>query len=244
MYWQKKRTRNAEIFFQLCSSMTQRRLALKLRINRKTVIRKFLFLARLARTIRIARLRALAELGVRFTDLQFDEMRSSIWTKCKPVSIPMLLTQEREILSIRVGDIPANGPLAKTSREKYGPRKDERDAKAHELFSEVSAVIDPEATFWTDMDKKYPGWIQAHFPKAIHQTVKSRKACVAGQGEMKKGSFDPLFAFNHTAAMCRANISRLVRRTWATSKKKERLELHLELYALFHNHFLLMNKAR
>jgi hypothetical protein len=46
-------------------------------------------------------------------------------------------------------------------------------------------------------------------PGAVHTTVKGRHGCVVGQGELKKIVFDPLFSFNHTAAMARANINRL-----------------------------------
>jgi hypothetical protein len=56
-----------------------------------------------------------------------------------------------------------------------------------------------------------------------------------GQGELKSGGFDPLFSFNHTAAMLRANINRLVRKTWCTTKRIDRLEAHIALYVQFHN---------
>jgi hypothetical protein len=39
--------------------------------------------------------------------------------------------------------------------------------------------------------------------------------------------------------MLRANINRLFRRTWCTTKKKERLEQHLTVYMDFHNRVLL-----
>ena len=62
---------------------------------------------------------------------------------------------------------------------------------------------------------------------------------MTGQGELKKLRFDPLFALNHTCAMLRANINRLFRRTWCTTKKKECLEDHLAVYMDFHNRVLL-----
>ena len=60
-----------------------------------------------------------------------------------------------------------------------------------------------------------------------------------GQGELKKIGFDPLFDLNHTAAMIRANINRLFRRTWCTTKRADRLEAHLELYVQYHNRELI-----
>jgi hypothetical protein len=58
---------------------------------------------------------------------------------------------------------------------------------------------------------------------------------VTGQGELKKTTHDPLFAINHTLAMLRANINRLIRRTWCTTKKPERLIDHLWIYIRYHN---------
>jgi len=58
---------------------------------------------------------------------------------------------------------------------------------------------------------------------------------VAGQGELKKIGFDPLFSLNHTAAMIRDGVSRLVRKTWGNSKRMDRLEDHLFVYAHYHN---------
>ncbi|MEQ1722809.1 MAG: hypothetical protein ABL930_06505, partial [Pseudobdellovibrio sp.] len=55
------------------------------------------------------------------------------------------------------------------------------------------------------------------------------------QGELKKIGFDPLFSLNHTCAMMRAKVSRLIRRTWNTTKKPERLSEHLALAVLHHN---------
>jgi len=40
--------------------------------------------------------------------------------------------------------------------------------------------------------------------EATHRTVKGRRGSIAGQGELKKIGFDPLFSLNHTCAMLRA----------------------------------------
>ena len=77
------------------------------------------------------------------------------------------------------------------------------------------------------------------FPEATHWTTRGRRGCVVGQGELKAGGFDPLFSLNHSFAMLRANINRLFRRTWNTTKKPERLALHIALYVLYHNWVLI-----
>ena len=66
-------------------------------------------------------------------------------------------------------------------------------------------------------------------------TNDTRKILGDEKGELKDHSFDPLFAINHTFAMLRANIARLVRRSWVTTKKASRLEQFLQIYMAFHN---------
>jgi hypothetical protein len=39
--------------------------------------------------------------------------------------------------------------------------------------------------------------------------------------------------------MIRANVNRMFRRTWCTTKRRDRLEAHLVLYADYHNEQLI-----
>jgi hypothetical protein len=189
---------------------------------------------------RLHELKQMTESGEPLDAIQFDEMESSERSKCLPLSIPLAVDPKtRRILSFRVGKMPAKGPLARISRKKYGPREDQRPAIAHSLFTEVKPIISPRALITTDQNPRYPVWLKPHFPQATHRTVKGQRGCVVGQGELKKTVFDPLFALNHTCAMLRANINRLVRRTWCTTKRADRLDAHIELYVHFHNHRLI-----
>lgn len=212
--------------------MSQRAIARVLGTTRKTVVRKFLFLGQQAKH---SNERYLMRLGP-VSDIQFDEMESSEHSKCKPLSIPLVVrAQDRKVLGFRVCEMPAKGPLAAISRNKYGPRKDERPQAARELFASLTPLLVKEPSILTDKNPKYPGWIRAHWPKASHATTRGRRGCVVGQGELKAGGFDPLFSLNHTAAMFRANVNRLFRRTWCTTKRRDRLALHMELYVQHHN---------
>ena len=64
---------------------------------------------------------------------------------------------------------------------------------------------------------------------------KGEKSRSYGQGELKKTKNDPLFSINHTFAMLRANINRLIRRSWCSTKKIQGLTDHLAIYAWVHN---------
>lgn len=223
----------------LCSGVSQRRIARLLRINRKTVERKFLFLAQQAKEKHEQFLMdQVIQKGV-VSDLQFDEMESFERSKCLPLSIPLAVeTRTRKILSLRVGSMPAKGHLAAISLKKYGRREDQRPQLAKSLWESLKPFLHESPRVLSDQNPHYPSWISSHCPEADHRTVKGRRGCVVGQGELKKIGFDPLFDLNHTAAMIRANINRLFRKTWCTTKRADRLELHLWLYAGYHNSVL------
>ncbi len=238
-YWQKKRRLNKPIFELLVSGVSQRRIARLLKINRNTVVRKLLFLADQAKLSQQEFLESLRDSKNKVTSVQFDEMETFERSKCLPLSIPLIVEAEsRKILSFRVAQMPAKGPLAEISRKKYGKREDHRAAAVDSLLSELSGVIQPKAQMLSDQNPKYPNWVKRHFPSISHEAVKGRRGCVVGQGELKKIGNDPLFDLNHTCAMLRANVNRLFRRTWCTTKRPDRLEAHLAIYVAYHNQVL------
>ena len=87
----------------------------------------------------------------------------------------------------------------------------------------------------SDQNPHYPKDLKKAFPHATHETHKGQRGSIVGQGELKKIRFDPLFSLNHTCAMTRANMNRLFRRTWCTTKIPERLVDHFAIYAVYHN---------
>jgi hypothetical protein len=102
------------------------------------------------------------------------------------------------------------------------------------VLQRIKPMLAPRAVIRTDSARHYPAPIKRVLPDVEHQQVLSRRARSIGQGELKKG-FDAIFSLNHTAAMIRDCTSRTVRRTWATSKRMDRLETHLLVYARHHN---------
>ena len=170
----------------------------------------------------------------------WDEMETFEHSKCLPLSIPLVVEPKtRRILGFRVASMPAKGLLAEISRKRYGLRKDERPGMVQSLWEGLAPQLPPDVEIVSDQNPKYPGWVRAVIPQAKLRAFKGRRGCIVGQGELKRGGFDPLFDLNHTCAMLRANISRLVRRTWCTTKRKDRLEAHIEIYAQYHNSVLI-----
>mgnify|MGYP001587955095 FL=1 len=234
-FGQKKRRANEPIYKLLVSGTSQRRIARLLNLHQTTVARKFKFLAEQARLRHREFLSTLSSLE----DLQFDEMESSEHTKCKPLSIPLVVTHPgRKILAFSVCSMPANGLLAKISVKKYGRRPDHRIETMRKVLESVKPYVGPGLQLHSDEKTVYPKLVREIFPGAEHCTYKGKRGCVVGQGELKKIQFDPLFSLNHTAAMFRANINRLFRKTWCTTKKAERLLDHIAIYADYHNRIL------
>lgn len=240
-FGQKKRHINGTVLAFLASANSQRRLAINLKVNRKTIIRKFLFLGQVADEF----LKSDLENHAKANCIEFDDLETFEHSKLKPLSVcGVFETKTRRILGFNVAVMPASGVNAKKSRAKYGRRKDQRGPARHQLFSQLKAFIEPDAVIKSDQNPHYASIVKTHFPDAKYEQFKGTRGCVVGQGELKALRFDPLFTLNHTFAMLRANINRLVRRTWNTTKKKERLYIHIAIYALFHNWKLIPKERR
>ncbi len=234
-YRQKKRNLNIPIYHKLCGGFSKRRTALVLRTNRKTIIRKFRFLAALSFDFLDQQIKE-----QNITEVQFDDMETFEHTKCKPISITIAVDKKtRRILGVECSQMPAKGLLSKKARLKYGYRKDERSEARTRLFKKLKTLIRKDCIFHSDKNPHYSADIKKHFKYHEHKTFKGKRGCVVGQGELKRGGFDPIFSLNHTCAMIRDNLKRMSRRTWCTTKKIQDLNNHLALYTIYHNEFLI-----
>ena len=238
--WFKSRTRrlNQSVYVALSSTNSMRRTARTLRTSRGTIARKLMVLGRLCeeRVDHDNRRRPAVD------HCQFDDLETHEHTKLKPLSVTLAVTRERLVLAIEVSQMPANGLLAKKSVQKYGKRSDKRGEGRQNLFKKLLPIVSATATFRSDENPHYPPDLKAFFPHAQHFTTKGRRARSHGQGELKVGGSDPIFALNHTCAMLRANINRLVRKTWCTTKRADRLRLHLYVQADYHNQWICMKR--
>lgn len=238
---QKKRHLNKLIEQLLTAEMSQREVARVLKINRKTVVRKFRFAHKTAKE----ELRSSNRKLPLCTEVEFDDLETFEHTKCKPLSVTLMVEyQTRRILGFEVAQMPAKGKIAAYSRKKYGYRPDHRPQARRKLFAEMADLLHPHAVIRSDSNPTYPADVKKYFPMAAHETVLGGRAAVVGQGELKKLKWDPIFSLNHTCAMLRANINRLIRKTWCTTKKPGELAGHIALYALEHNRRLAATQKR
>lgn len=176
----------------------------------------------------------------RIHNIQIDDLITKENSKLKPLSVSIAVDESRRrILAAEVSQIPAFGHLASLARKKYGERKDEHFEGLTRMFQKISPIVSPEVIVKSDEHQRYPGFVSTYLPLARHLTFQSERGCIVGQGELKKVTYDPLFAVNHLCAMLRGNINRLIRKTWCTTKDPKRLSDHLEIFTFFYNeHYL------
>lgn len=213
-----------------------RRAAYLLKLSRRTVERKLLFLGLKAEF----QLRAYNYKTKAAVKVEFDDLETIEHTKYKPLSVTLAVeATTRRILGIEVSRMPAKGLLARKAREMYGHRPDERREGRRRFFKKLRYIVGEDAHFRSDSNPYYPTDLKEFFPNSSHEQVLGVRGAVTGQGELKKTAFDPIFSLNHTCAMLRDNVKRLSRRSWCTTKKPENLRAHLMIYAAFHNEVLL-----
>ena len=231
-YRYRRRKINQGMFRALAKGNSQRTCALLFDVNRKTIARRVLRYGRICES----NMEVYRNSRDKACEVYFDELETFEHTKLKPLTVPVAVEKAtRKVLALSIGTIAAKGHLAALSRKKYGKRSCERSKVLDELMQKLTQVCPLNTVFTTDKSQHYPPKIKQFFPQATHKTTKGRRGCVVGQGELKRGGFDPLFSLNHTLAMFRDNLKTLSRRTWCTTKKAGHLRHLLMIYGWFHN---------
>jgi len=203
------------------------------------VERKLIYLAKKAQ---LSQEKFLQSLKGEVTHLQFDDLITIEHTKLKPLTVSIAVdVNTRSILGTQVGVIGAFGHLAELSRRKYGRRINEHKKTLRRLFEQIAPTVAQRALIRSDEHQFYSEMIEKYLPGRKYEQYLSVRSSVAGQGELKKTWRDPLFGINHTCAMLRANVNRLIRKTWCTTKTPMMLERHLMIYVDYHNSIYLKN---
>lgn len=214
------------------SGVSQRRMAIVLGVNLKTIVRKFLFLSKLARR---EHERRIASGELKTSHAQFDEMETFEHTRMKPISVALAVRAKTgEILEVQCAQMAFKGPLAAQAREKYGPREDQSGAAIKKTLTTLSLCSALVFALTTDADPRYLNQVRRELPTATHHSIKRRFV-----KRDRRNAEDHLFTLNYTAAKIRNDLSRMGRKTWVTTKKVERLQAHLDLYIAFNNKYAL-----
>ena len=232
-YHQNKRRLNYKILIGASSLNSIRRMAKTYHTTRKTIARKLEFLGICCKKKHQTEIKTPS---YQSDHIQFDEIHTIEHTKCKPYVVSVAVcVHSRKILGIAGATAPASGHLAKIAYKKYGYRPDTRRQALMKLFERIKPSVHSKTCFSSDKHPYYKQIVRHYYPNAPYRQMKGATACVAGQGELKKAGKDPLFCINHTFAMLRANINRLIRKTWCTTKDPAMLMHHLYIYMRVHN---------
>ena len=237
------RLRKPALHFHLmglfASKVTHRQSARILHCTRRTVARRLALLGSHCQAFHrrmLARARARCGLlGV----FQLDELETFEHNRrLAPVTMPILIGRKSYfIVDLKTAALPCRGGLSKSDRikkeerEKASGKRTSGSREAVEAcFRTLAEVHFPRGPVSVETDRKpsYATSLRRIFGRRLfHERTHSRE---------KRNYANPLFPINHTLAMARDSVSRLVRRTWAASKKRERLAWHAWIWAVWRNY--------
>lgn len=157
----------------------------------------------------------------------------------RPVTVPVLI-QRRSLFVVHAeaaplpprGRLDAYRTLRKLRDEaKFGKRRSGSRAAVERTLLTLSPLLHPSESLNIATDRK------SSYRKLIRTHYWSRFGCHAQESsKTKRGRANVLFPINHTLAMLRDGVSRLVRRSWGASKRRDRLEDHLWIWIAYRNY--------
>jgi transposase-like protein len=235
------------IFDALISKVTQRQAARRLDCDRGTIAHRIKVFGKHCREFHERLMQERGQSRPWKGGFAFDELETYEHNRrLKPVTVPVLVHKESHcILHTAVGTLPPRKPLSKANLKKLEKlesagvkRRSESREKVAECFDVLRSACPPTSVVSISTDEKYSyrALLRKTFgDHLVHDTTNSK---------VQRMCWNPLFVVNHTLAMLRDGVSRLVRRNWGASKKRENLELHLWIYVAWRNYVRPITNAR
>ena len=221
------------------SKITQRQSARTLGCTRKTVAHRLALLGDHCRELHAWMLARAGANGGIAGAFQLDELETyEERRRLQPVTVPFLVeTESSFIVSIACGALPARGSLRPSERRRKlelealrGKRRSESNAAVAKVLEQLEVALPEQGRVDVASDSKRT------YPKLLAERFGSRVRHVQMPSNRKSAIFDPLFPVNHTLAMARDGLSRLVRQTWAASKRRAWLDRHLWIWVAWRNY--------
>ena len=233
-YRQKKPYLNASCLQLFVACVGQRQTARVLGVARRTIERRFRWLAAHARGFHRNRLSGARLAG----PFQLDELESFEGNRFQPVTAPVLIDRRTFfVVSTAVGPIRRKGRmtngqrLARARHEALHGRRPARSARVvRQVLSELRRIVHPLRPVVLESDRK-PMYGQLGRRIFGERFSWSRHSATA-----RRDRANPLFPINHTNARLRHFLSRLRRRTWCISKTRRDLQRHLAIATLWVNY--------
>ena len=245
-YRLKKLHLTGRVFEHLVAKTTLRQIGRSLETTRKTVERRLALLGDHCARFHAERLRRARARGGFQGDWSLDELETyEADRKLKPVTVPVLIDRrtgfvvhtECAPLAPRGSRTPSEEERLKRIQASEGRRRSGSTRAIKRTFGVLAknVVSTGVVQVTTDEKKSYGTCLRQLFGERLeHITVSSRR---------KRDTRNPLFRINHTLAMLRDGISRLVRQTWAASKDLTKLHVHLWVWNCYRNYVRPMTNA-
>jgi transposase-like protein len=228
------------VFEGLVSKTSLRQMARILGVRRTTVERRFVRLGLQAKTFHMAMLERSSKRGGINGIFQLDEQETfEKDRRLRPITLSVLIERSSYfVVHGKAAPLASRGNLSNFKKQQRaclekneGRRKSGSKEAVLSCFCALRQAHRNGVGIDLQTDKKSS--YNRLFKKAVgdqfasHQTVSSRAP--RGYGSL-------LFPINHTLAMMRDGISRLVRRSWCASKLRSKLELHFWVWAVYRNY--------
>jgi len=220
------------------SKVTHRQSARLLGCNRKTLAQRLWLLGEHCQRWHLARLQQRALVGA----FQLDELETFEHSRrLQPLTVPVLIQRQSYlVVDLAVAPLPCRGGLREADRRRkaqrealYGKRRSGSRAAVEGCLSTLAGCLGGMGLLESDAKPAYAA--------SVRRVLGHSAAHVRHPGRGRRDYGHPLFAINlfainHTLAMLRDGISRLVRRTWAASKKGGWLQRHLWIWVCWRNY--------
>ena len=221
------------------SKVTHRQAARIVGCTRRTIARRLELIGKHCRDFHLDRLSLARERGGLRGTFQLDELETFEHSRrLAPVTMPVLIERTSYfVVDLETAALPCRGRLSEKDQERkrkremeFGVRRSgsrEAVTKCFRTLAKHHAQKGP-VEIETDRKSSYRPILARRFGSRLRHAQHSSIA--------KRDYGNPLFPINHTLAMTRDGISRLVRRTWAASKKRAKLERHAWIWTVWRNY--------
>ena len=227
-----------QLFWEFIGKSSMRQSARRFGVSRDTVARRLRAMGEHCRKWHQLRLRhAAGTLEPRFV---FDELETfETDRRVRPVTVPVLIQNSTLfVVHAETAPLPPRGrldPVRQQRKERderlYGKRRSGSRAACERTLKKIAWLMDPEEylDLVTDRKSSYRRLRREHLNErfASHVMEYSKSA---------RNRSNPLFPINHTLAMMRDGLSRLVRRSWCHAKKREWLEYQIWVWIVYRNY--------
>ena len=243
-----KPTLHLRLFEAFVSKVTQRQSARNLECTRKTVVHRLRLLSKHSRDFQGKALARAKDRGGVRGQFQLDELETfENSRRLNPVTLPVLMERHSYfVLDVEVGTLPARGRLSARELEKKLER--DRAESRRRNGSRAAVVRCVEALEWVrdhDVPLVFSSDHKSTYPGVLKDVLVDGYVHLRHSSTARRDYRNPLFPINHTLAMLRDGLSRLVRRSWGASKQREWLEIHAWIWIGYRNYIRgITNRAR